>query len=79
MSAKSEAPATLKPVHLKALQSFDTLPDSAKVPVQVVAAVEGVSVVTIWRRAAAGLLPQPEKIGGTTRWTVGDLRAARAK
>jgi hypothetical protein len=70
------APVKLNPVHQKALEDFDKLPDSAKVPVQVVAAREGVSEVTIWRRARAGLLPAPVKVGGTTRWIVGQLRAA---
>lgn len=70
------APVKLNPVHQKALEDFDKLPDSAKVPVQVVAAREGVSPVTIWRRAKSGLLPAPVKVGGTTRWIVGELRAA---
>lgn len=76
MSVKTEKLAALKPVHQKALEDFDKLPDSAKVPVQVVAAREGISTVTVWRRAAAGLLPQPHRVGGTTRWIVGELRAA---
>ena len=75
MPAKTEKPVALKPVHQKTLEDFDKLPDSAKVPVQVVAAREGVSVVTVWRRAAAGILPAPVKSGGTTRWIVGQLRA----
>jgi predicted DNA-binding transcriptional regulator AlpA len=70
------APVKLNPVHQKALEGFDKLPDSAKVPVQVVAAREGVSPVTVWRRVKAGLLPAPVKVGGTTRWIVGELRAA---
>jgi hypothetical protein len=76
MPARTERPVALKPVHQKALEDFDNLPDSAKVPVQVVAAREGISVVTVWRRAAAGLLPAPVKTGGTTRWIVGQLRNA---
>lgn len=75
MPAKTTKPVALKPVHQKALEDFDKLPDSAKVPVQVVAAREGVSVVTVWRRCAQGLLPAPVKTGGTTRWLVGSLRA----
>ena len=62
-----------------AVQHFDALPGSAKVSVQVVAALEGVSIPTVWRRARSGLLPPPQKIGGTTRWLVAALRAARAK
>lgn len=76
MDYTHDKPAKLNPVHQKALEDFDKLPDSAKVPVQVVAAREGVSPVTIWRRAKSGLLPAPVKVGGTTRWIVGELRAA---
>ncbi len=77
MPAKTDNPVKLKPVHQKAFEQFDELPDSAKVPVQVVAAVEGISAVSVWRRSKSGLLPAPEKTGGTTRWLVGELRAAR--
>ena len=68
-------PAKLKPVHQRAFEDFDNLPASAKVPVQVVAAREGVSAVTVWRRVKAGMLPAPIKVGGTTRWIVGELRS----
>ena len=77
MRSTSDTPTTLKPVHQRAFEGFDLLPDSAKVPVQVVAALEGVTPVTIWRRSAAGLLPKPVREGNTTRWIVGQLRAAR--
>jgi len=70
------APVKLNPVHQRALEDFDKLPASAKVPVQVVAAREGVSAVTVWRRVKSGVLPAPVKVGGTTRWIVGELRAA---
>jgi predicted DNA-binding transcriptional regulator AlpA len=76
MTPKTDKPTELRAVHQKALEDFDKLPDSAKVPVQVVAAHQGVSPVTVWRRAKAGLLPAPVKVGGTTRWIVGELRAA---
>ncbi len=69
------APVKLNPVHQRALEDFDKLPASAKVPVQVVAAREGVSAVTVWRRVKSGVLPAPVKVGGTTRWIVGELRA----
>lgn len=32
------------------------------------AAFLGCSVATVWRRAAAGKLPKPIKLDGTTRW-----------
>jgi predicted DNA-binding transcriptional regulator AlpA len=63
-----------KPQIDSALSSFDALPDSAKVRVRVVAALEGCCVATVWRRTRLGLLPRPEKIGNTTVWRVGDLR-----
>jgi predicted DNA-binding transcriptional regulator AlpA len=28
---------------------------------------------TFWRNVSAGVLPQPVRIGGLTRWRVGDL------
>jgi predicted DNA-binding transcriptional regulator AlpA len=57
-----------------ALSSFDSLPDSAHVRVPVVAALHGVSVVTVWRWARSGKLPKPIKRGGVTAWQVGQLR-----
>jgi predicted DNA-binding transcriptional regulator AlpA len=61
-----------------ALESFDSLPDSALVRVQVVAALRACSVATVWNHAASGLLPKPEKFGGITAWRVGALRQAMA-
>ena len=60
------------------LKTFNDAPDTAKVRVNTVAALFGVSVPTIWRRARAGLVPAPHKIGGTTVWNVGDLKRALA-
>jgi predicted DNA-binding transcriptional regulator AlpA len=61
-----------------AFRFFDQLPDDARVDVKVVALLDGCSVATAWRRVRAGILPEPEHIGGTTRWRVGTLRAARS-
>ena len=72
-------PGAMTRAEAKAFENFPTLPNDAKVAVRVVAALEGVTPVTIWRRAAAGLLPKPRKVGGTSRWVVGELRAARAE
>lgn len=58
----------------KALQGFDDLPDAANVRVPVVAALHGVSVVTVWRWSKDGRLPAPVRRGGVTAWNVGDLR-----
>lgn len=60
--------------NLSALVSFDTLPDSAEVRIPVVAAVNGISVPTVWRWAKDGRLPAPKKRGGVTSWNVGELR-----
>jgi len=62
-----------------ALTLFDELPDSAKVRVRVVAALEGCCTATVWRRVQFGLLPPPERIGNTTAWRVGDLRRTWAQ
>jgi predicted DNA-binding transcriptional regulator AlpA len=60
----------------KALTSFDDLPDSAHVGDRVVCGLYGCSRATAWRRVAAGLIPAPKKFGRSTRWNVGELRAA---
>ena len=76
MDPRKEAPAIPQ-----AAQCFDQLPDSARVDVKTVAAVEGVSVATTWRWVEKGILPKPEpKPPGTntTRWIVGKIRQARA-
>lgn len=61
-----------------ALAAFDSLPDSAHVDVRVVAGIFGCAVPTAWRRAAVGMIPKPHKFGSSTRWNVGELRAALA-
>lgn len=61
-----------------ALKMFDELPDSARVRVGVVAALEGCCDATIWRWVKLGLFPAPQKIGNVTTWGVGELRQARA-
>jgi predicted DNA-binding transcriptional regulator AlpA len=57
-----------------ALRNFDDLPDSAGVRQPVVEGLYSCSGSTVWRRVAAGLIPKPEKWGGTTVWNVGKLR-----
>ena len=66
-----------KPINA-ALAQFDKLPDAAQVRVPTVAALHGVSVVTVWRWAKSGILPAPTKRGGVTSWAVGALRRNRA-
>lgn len=60
------------------LKDFEMLPASAGVSVRVVAALLDRSVASTWRDLAAGRLPSPHKCGRSTRWRVGDLRAALA-
>lgn len=76
MAVVTKHPGHLSPVHERALRAFDALPNSAEVPVQVVAARWSISTVTVWRWAASGRLPAPVRRGGVTRWRVGDLRQA---
>ena len=58
------------------LKNFDSLPDSANVPIQVVCALLGCSTATVWRRVKQGIFVQPIRLGlRTTRWNVGQLRA----
>jgi len=55
------------------------LPDSAYVDVRTVAQLYQISVATVWRWAASGILPAPVKVGpGTTRWSVAALRQHRS-
>ena len=65
-----------KPINA-ALAQFDKLPDAAQVRAPTVAALHGVSIVTVWRWSKKGLLPAPSKRGGVTSWSVGALRRNR--
>ncbi|WP_250865612.1 AlpA family transcriptional regulator [Caballeronia sp. INSB1] len=56
------------------LRNFDALPNAAAVDAKTVAALCGCNVSTVWDRANRGALPKPRKIGGSTRWNVGELR-----
>lgn len=67
------------PAHVQAqLTNFDTLPNEAHVRVPVVAALNGITAVTVWRWSRAGLLPKPIKVGGAAMFNVGLLRSLRA-
>lgn len=64
----------------EALKNFDALPDSANVRVNVVAALYGCSVSTIWRMARQGKIPAPRKLSErVTGWNVAEIRAALAE
>lgn len=57
-------------------ENFDDLPDSAFVPVDVVAALFGCSIPTVWRRVKQGTLKTHHHGVRSTRWLVGELRQA---
>lgn len=61
--------------HQEQLTQFDRLPDSGLVPVTVVAGLLSLNKATCWAHVKAGKMPAPVKIGGASRWRVGDLRA----
>ena len=79
MATMNEDPASLRPVDRKALKDFDTLPDAANVRLRVVAALHGISTVTVWRWSKDGRLPEPRRRGGITAWNVGELRRLKAQ
>lgn len=75
MSTATTRPA---PDIADALRHFDALPDSAYVRLPVVAALRGISHMTVWRWSRCGRLPAPRKIGPkVTAWNVGELRRAQ--
>lgn len=58
------------------LSNFDQLPDAANVSVEIVAALFGCKVPTIWARLRRQEIPKPRRFGAHTRWNVGELRVA---
>ena len=44
------------------------------IPAEEVAAMLGVSERTLWRLLSAGKLPQPVRIGRSTRWRAAEVR-----
>ena len=62
----------------RALETFPLLPDEALIDIRAVCALLGRSRASIWRDVAAGRLAAPVKVGCSTRWRVGDVRAALA-
>jgi len=55
----------------------DQLPDSALVRLRTVEMLLGVSASTVWRLAKKGFL-KPIRVGASTRWRIGDIRALTA-
>jgi predicted DNA-binding transcriptional regulator AlpA len=62
----------------RALQTFPSLPDAALTDIRVVSALLSRSRASIWRDVERGRLASPVKVGHSTRWRVGDVRAALA-
>jgi len=61
----------------RALQLFDSLPNCARVALPIVCLITGRSPASVWRDVANDRLPRPIKAGPrSTRWIVGQLRAA---
>ncbi|OQX03656.1 MAG: hypothetical protein BWK73_38805 [Thiothrix lacustris] len=54
--------------------NWDTV--NCKLNVNDVAAITRGSVASVWRWAKLGTIPQPRKIGGSTRWDSLELKAA---
>ena len=59
--------------------NLDELPYSARVSAYAVAKHRGISEPTVWRWTRKGLLPQPERVGGTTRWIAGEIRSRKSE
>lgn len=60
----------------RALERFPSLPDDALINIQVLSVLlGGRSKASIWRDVARGRLAPPIKIGGSSRFTVGNVRA----
>ncbi len=52
------------------------LPDEALVSVKTVARLYESGISTVWARVKRKELPAPVKIGRSTRWRLGEIRAA---
>ena len=63
----------------RALQNFDSQPDSAYVRQPVVQGLFAISAATVRRMVKRGTLPAPRKLSErVTAWNVGQLRAVLA-
>ena len=77
MKTTGNLPAPASTRITDALAAFPHLPDEAFADIKTVSAVTSRSPASIWRDVKAGRLPAPYKIGPrSTRWKVGELRAA---
>jgi predicted DNA-binding transcriptional regulator AlpA len=62
----------------RVLETFHFLPDVALIDIRTVCVLRGRSMASTWRDVASGQLAAPVKVGCSTRWRVGDVRAALA-
>jgi predicted DNA-binding transcriptional regulator AlpA len=62
----------------RVLETFPFLPNEALIDIRAVCVLFGRSRASTWRDVAAGRLAAPVKVGCSTRWRVGDVRAALA-
>lgn len=74
--APVRVPGSVRRSAAAVLRDFQSLPDIALVPVQIVEALYCVSNSTVWRWVESGEVPEPVHIGGVVRWKVGRLRQA---
>ena len=60
----------------RALEQFQILPDAALIEIRVVSALLGRSRASVYRDVKDGRLAPPVHISRSSRWRVGDVRAA---
>ena len=60
----------------RALETFHILPNEALIDIGTVCVLRGRSRASTYRDVADGRLAPPVKVGSSTRWRVGDVRAA---
>ena len=66
-----------RPAMTQSAKNFDSLPNTARVDIQVLKVLTGKSRATIYRWIDLGILPRPIKtIGTQNAWTAGQIRAA---
>ena len=58
------------------VRDFDKLPPSRLLTASAVAQICGIHLATVWFLTKRGELPQPVRIGRSTRWRAGDVRLA---
>lgn len=60
---------------MRAVEMFGALPDEALVSVDAASTITSRGVSTIWKECKSGAFPKPCKVGRSTRWTAGSIRA----